>query len=114
MTLGLAVLHLRDRSRRLVDFQEVYYLEAAADDTLVHLRTRPPLRDVRTLGQVAQLFEGHGFCRIHMRFMVNLRRVRAVRSRQQSADWEVVLEPPEVRPRHRVRDGLDPRAPPLS
>jgi DNA-binding LytR/AlgR family response regulator len=49
---------------------------------------------VPTLGQLAPQLEPHGFFRIHDRWVVNLRRVRLVRPRQQGADWEVVLESP--------------------
>ena len=69
------LLHL-ERSRRLVvKPEDVYYLEAAGDDTIVRRRGRQTLRDVRTLGQMMVVLERLRFHRIHDKFAVNLHRI---------------------------------------
>ncbi|HVS14001.1 MAG TPA: LytTR family DNA-binding domain-containing protein [Thermoanaerobaculia bacterium] len=83
-----------DGSRRPVEPGDVFLLAADGDDTLVRLRGKRPLHDVRPLGAVSARFEPHGFYRIHQRWAVNLRRLRAIRPRAAGDDWEVVLEPP--------------------
>ncbi len=40
------------------------------------------------------MFAPHGFLRIHRNHMVNLRRLRTIRGRKTSDDWEVKLDPP--------------------
>ena len=88
------LLHL-ERSRRLVvKPEDVYYLEAAGDDTIVRRRGRQTLRDVRTLGQMMVVLERLRFHRIHDKFAVNLHRVRETRPQRDDEDWEVVLRSP--------------------
>ena len=88
------LLHLRDRRRRLVDPEDVYYLEADGDDTLVRLRGARPLRDVRRLGEILEKLAPLGFVRVHRNHAVNVRQVLEIRRRRGQADWEVKLEPP--------------------
>ena len=78
-SVSRVLLHLADRRRRLVDPADVYLLEADEDDTLVRLRSRHPLRDLRPLGEVFAVFEPFGFVRIHTSWAVNLNRTREVR-----------------------------------
>ncbi|MCG6925642.1 MAG: hypothetical protein LJF30_10055 [Acidobacteria bacterium] len=54
MTLGRgkAVLHLTGRRRRVLDAEDIFYLEAQGDETDVRLRGARRLRDVRSLGEV--------------------------------------------------------------
>ena len=40
------------------------------------------------------LFVPHGFLQIHREYVVNLRRIRLIRRRDEGRDWEVTLEPP--------------------
>ena len=49
MTLawGKLLLHLTGRRRRVVDVDDIYYLEAQGDETDVLLRAARRLRDVR-------------------------------------------------------------------
>jgi len=100
-------LHLSDGLRRLVDAAEVYYLEAVDDGTLVRLRARRTLTDVRKLGEVLSRFEPHGFVRIHREYAVNLRHVRELRRRSEGRDWEVKLESPVHRVLPVSRSALD-------
>ncbi len=54
MTLGQGkvLLHLSGRRQRVVDADDIYYLEAQGDETDVRLRSARRLRDVRSLGEV--------------------------------------------------------------
>jgi DNA-binding LytR/AlgR family response regulator len=88
------LLHLPDRRRRLVDPEDVYYLEADGDDTLVRLRGARPLRDVRRLGELLEKLEPLGFVRVHRNHAVNPRHVRELRPARQREGWELRLEPP--------------------
>lgn len=87
------LLHLVDGSRRAVEPDDVYYLEAEEDDTLVRLRGRRLLRDVRRLREIEAAFARFGFVRIHRSWVVNPAHVRKLRPRK-SLDWEVALDPP--------------------
>jgi len=76
------------------DPADVYYLEAVGGETLVRLRSTPPLKDVRPLGEIFPHFERHGFHRVHRNHAVNLGRIRLIRRRKGSLDWELKLAPP--------------------
>lgn len=89
-----AVLHLAGRRRRLLDADQIYYLEARGDDTAVRLRQATPLRDVRSLGEVVAVLEPLGFVRVHRNHAVNLRHIRELRPEKQGSGWELRLEPP--------------------
>jgi len=89
----VALLHLADGLREVVEVEDVYYLEADGDETLVRLRGRRVRRDVRRLGDLAAIFERRGFLRIHRSTLVNLRKIRLIR-RRGGQDWEVKLTPP--------------------
>lgn len=95
MTLGhgKAVLHLAGRRRRVLDADDVYYLEAQGDETDVRLKGARRLRDVRSLGEVMDDLGPHGFVRIHRNHAVNPGRVREIRP-DDASGWEVRLEPP--------------------
>ncbi len=88
------LLHLKGSRRLAVDLDDVYYIEAAGDDTVVRKHGRRTLRDVRTLGEVQAALEPYHFYRIHDRWAVNLRRIREIRPQRDGRDWEVVLRPP--------------------
>ena len=88
------LLHLKQSRRLVVKPEEVYYLEAAGNDTIVRRRGRQTLRDVRTLGEMMSVLERLGFHRIHDKFAVNLHRVREIRLQRDGEDWEVVLRSP--------------------
>lgn len=88
------LLHLADGRRRVIDADQIYYVEARGDDTDVRLRSARPLRDVRKLGQVVEALAPLGFVRVHRNHAVNLRHVRELRPARRGDGWEVRLEPP--------------------
>jgi DNA-binding LytR/AlgR family response regulator len=86
------LLHVaRDRWRG-VDPEDVYFLEAVGETTLVRLRSAHRVRDVRALGDLAKALPG--LVRVHRNHAVNMRHVLEVRRRSASKGWEVKLEPP--------------------
>ncbi len=88
------VLHISDGQRRVVDPEDVYYLESVDDETHVRLRGARPVVDLRNLGEVLPEFEPYGFLRVHRSYAVNLRRIHEIRRRSHGRDWEIKLEPP--------------------
>ena len=87
-------IHLDKSVWDVVDPEDVYYLEAEEDNTLVRLRGKRELVDVRPLDEVAPTFVRHGFVRIHRSWLVNVARVRRVRRRKEGRDWEVRMQAP--------------------
>lgn len=84
-------------SRRVVllDADEVYYLESDGDDTWIRAARKTRLRSLRRLGDFEKALASVGFLRIHKSLVVNLDRVREVRTRAgDDNDWEVKLDPP--------------------
>jgi DNA-binding LytR/AlgR family response regulator len=77
-----------------VDPNDVYFLEAVGDHTLVRLRSKRRLRDSRRLGTLIKQFAPYGFLRIHRNHAVNLARIQEIRRRKGREDWEAKLEPP--------------------
>jgi len=88
------LLHLKGSRRVVLEPDEVYYLEAAGDETIVRKRGRLTLRDVRSLAEVSEAFARFHFHRVHDKWAVNLRRVGEIRLQRDGRDWEVVLRPP--------------------
>ena len=88
------LLHLGPGLRQAVDRDEVYYVEAKADDSEVRTAAARPLRDVRPLGTLAASLLRHGFLRTHRKYLVNPRHVRLVRRRPRGEDWELTMAPP--------------------
>ena len=78
---------------RYVRFDEVYYLEADRDDTLIRTRSRRRYRSVETMGDLEQHLSAPPFFRCHKGFIVNLERVRELR-RRGDRDHELKLDPP--------------------
>ena len=94
MTLGQGkvLLHLSGRRQRVVDADDIYYLEAQGDETDVRLRSARRLRDVRSLGEVLKQVGPLGFVRIHRNHAVNPDRVREIRATDSGG--HVRLAPP--------------------
>ena len=97
------VLRLRDRiavhvtreRRRVIEIDDIYFLEADGPGTLVRTRSRERFRDTRSLGEILDLLgRKAGFLRIHRNHAVNLRRIVELRIRRRGPDWEVKLAPP--------------------
>lgn len=91
---GLFLVHLPDGRRRVEELADIYYLEADGGDTLVRLRGKERLRDVRRLAELEELLTAVGFVRTYRSFVVNPGRVRELRPRRESRGWELVLDPP--------------------
>jgi DNA-binding LytR/AlgR family response regulator len=91
---GKALLHLAGRLRRVVDADDIYYVEAQGDETDVRLKGARPLRDVRSLGEVLKDLGPLGFVRVHRNHAVNTGRVGEIRPAASGSGWEVRLEPP--------------------
>lgn len=79
---------------RAVDLSDVYFVEAAGDDTRIRLRSRHVLQDVRRLAELEEILAPAGFVRIHRSYLVNPARVLELRRRDGAEGYEVVLEPP--------------------
>jgi len=88
------VLHLKDSRRVVLEPDEIYYLEAAGDETIVRKRGRRTLLDVRSLAEVSEAIARFHFHRVHDKWAVNLRRVSEIRLQRDGRDWEVVMRPP--------------------
>lgn len=79
---------------RAVDLADIYFVEAAGDDTRIRLRSRNVLEDVRRLAELEEILAPAGFVRIHRSYLVNPARVLELRRRDGAEGYEVVLEPP--------------------
>jgi DNA-binding LytR/AlgR family response regulator len=88
------LLHLGPGLREAVDPDDVFFVEAAGDDSRIRTRGGRVVQDVRPIGELARVLAPHGFVRIHRNHLVNPAHVRLVRRRDGSADWEVRLAPP--------------------
>jgi DNA-binding LytR/AlgR family response regulator len=91
---GKTLLHLTGRRRRVVDADDIYYLEAQGDETDVRQRGARRLRDVRSLGEMMNVLAPLGFVRIHRNHAVHPGRVREIRPDADGSGHEVRLEPP--------------------
>lgn len=100
------LLHPSETRRRVVDLDDIFFVEAVGHDTLVRLRGSRPLRDARKLGELFQILEPHGFVRVHDNHAVNPNRVFEIRKRARAQDWELKLEPPVNRVLPVSRRGL--------
>ena len=92
--VGKVLLNISEVRRVPVDPNDVYFLEAVGDHTLVRLRSKRRLRDLRHLGALLKGFAPYGFLRVHRNHAVNLTRIQEIRQRKGRQDWEVKLEPP--------------------
>jgi DNA-binding LytR/AlgR family response regulator len=93
LAAGKVLLRLAGQRHRVVDAEDVYYLEAQGDETDVRLRAAGRLRDIRSLGEVLKELAPVGFVRIHRNHAVNPGRVLDIRAGSGSL-WEARLEPP--------------------
>ena len=76
--IGRVHIYVSELRRVPVDPKDVYFLEAVGDDTLVRLRSKRRLRDVRPLGSVLKDFTPYGFLRIRRNHAVNLARIQEI------------------------------------
>ena len=91
---GRFLLHLAPGLRQVIDLEDVFFVEAAGDDTRVRGRGARALRDVRPMSELGSLLLRRGFVRTHRNYLVNPDRVRQVRRRPTGEDWELKLDPP--------------------
>ena len=94
MPTDRVLLHLAPDLRRPIEVEDIYLLEADGGDTLVRLRSRKPLRDVRRLAELARILAPFGIVRIHRDHAVNVAHVRQIRGRDDTRGWELKLNPP--------------------
>ena len=92
--IGRVLLNISELRRVPIDPNDVYFLEAVGDNTLVRLRSNRRLRDSRRLGTLIKQFAPYGFLRVHRNHAVNLARIHEIRRRKGGDDWELKLEPP--------------------
>ena len=102
-----ALIHISRTERVPIDPAKVYLIETAAGNSLIRLRGKTPLEDLRQIGEVFSVFEPFGFVRIHREYAVNLLRIRRIRLQADGRDWEVQLDPPVNRILPVSRDNLD-------
>ena len=88
------LVHLEDGRRVPLEPDEVFFLQADGDCTVVRTRGRRKLRDVRSLGEMLACFPAGTMVQVHRSYAVNPDRVSEVRRRDNRRDWELKLEPP--------------------
>ncbi len=94
MSTQRVVIHLSRTEHRVVDAEDIYLVEARGDASLVRLRGRRPLVDIRPLGDLEPALAAAGILRLHRQHAVNPSRIHTIRLQSDGRDWEVKLEPP--------------------
>lgn len=82
---GRILLHLGRDVRRPVEPNEIYFLEATGETTLVRLRSARVVRDTRALGEICPILAAAGVLRIHRNHAVNVGRIAEIRRRDTDA-----------------------------
>ena len=77
----------------LVEWDQIFYIEAENHDTLVRMARKKVLRHVEELHEVEARLASPPFFRIHRSYLVNLDRVYEVRERR-DGEHEVKMDPP--------------------
>ena len=77
----------------LLDRDDIYYIEAEGDDSLVRTARRKRYPHVEPLVTVEGHLPSVPFFRIHRSYIVNLDRVYQLRARG-DGEWEVKMDPP--------------------
>ena len=91
--IARVLIHVSELRRVPVDPKDVYFLEAVGDHTLVRLRSKRRLRDLRALGSLLKQFAPYGFVRVHRNHAVNLARIQEIRQRKGREGWEMLESP---------------------
>jgi DNA-binding LytR/AlgR family response regulator len=79
----------------LLEPDEIFYVQAEGDDVLVRTARKSCYLGTRRLSAWEQRLGSVGFLRVHRSYLVNLKRVREVRLREDDPnDWELKLAPP--------------------
>ena len=84
--VGRVLLRVSEFRHVPVDPAEVYFLEAVGEHTMVRLRSKKRLRDLRRLGALLKDFAPYGFVRVHRNHAVNLAHIGEIRQRKGRQD----------------------------
>jgi len=88
------LIHLSRTEHRVVDPEDIFFVQAQGDESHVRLRGRRLLVDIRPLGDLEPILSTAGIIRIHRQHAVNPSRIHIIRKQADGRDWEVKLEPP--------------------
>ncbi len=77
----------------LVEWEQIFYVEAERDDTLIRTSRKKVLRHIEPLDEVGARLPSPPFFRIHRSYLVNLDRVLELRARG-DGEYELKLDPP--------------------
>lgn len=77
----------------LLEKDQIFYVEAEADDTLIRTARKKRYRHGERLDQVEGRLPSPPFFRVHRSYAVNLNRVLELRSRGND-EWELKMDPP--------------------
>jgi len=94
---GIAYLRFPVRSGRgrmaLLEKDQIFYVEAEADDSLIRTARKKLYRHSERLDEVEARLPSPPFSRVHRSSIVNLNRVLELRSRG-GDEWELKIDPP--------------------
>ncbi len=77
----------------LLEKNQIFYVEAEADDSLIRTARSKRYRHSERMDQVEERLPSPPFFRIHRSYVVNLNRVLELRSRG-GDEWELKMDPP--------------------
>jgi len=77
----------------LLEKNQIFYVEAEADDSLIRTARKKLYRHSERLDQVEGRLPSPPFFRVHRSYVVNLNRVLELRSRG-GDEWELKMDPP--------------------
>lgn len=77
----------------LLERDQIFYIEAEADDSLIRTARKKRYRHSERLDQVEARLPSPPFFRVHRSYIVNLHRVLELRSRSEN-EWELKMDPP--------------------
>ena len=77
----------------LLEKNQIFYVEAKADDSLIRTARKKLYRHSERLDQVEARLSSPPFFRVHRSYVVNLNRVLELRSRGDD-EWELKMDPP--------------------
>ena len=95
MSINLKRFPVRREPGRIIllDREDIYYIEAKGDDSLIRTARKKRYPHVEPLETVEGLLPSQPFFRIHRSYIVNLDRAYELRSRG-DGEWEVKMDPP--------------------
>ena len=77
----------------LLEKDQIFYVEAEADDSLIRTARKKLYRHSERLDQAEARLPSPPFFRVHRSYVVNLSRVLEIRSRGDN-EWELKMDPP--------------------